>query len=102
MAGLRKSKEPNLDVRDNFFQGHILSSTAGDGCSKRIKLLRDQGQGSRGGKKTNKRPNFYFLKSLGAKNSAPRGKQGREESNFQDSMTKGASNRVYIYNLHLG
>jgi hypothetical protein len=62
MGGLQKSKEPNLDVRDNFFQGHILSSTAGDGCSKRTKLLRDQGRGSRAGGGAggnNKRPNFY-------------------------------------------
>jgi len=61
MGGLQKSKEPNLDVRDNFFQGHILSSTAGDGCSKRIKLLRDQGRGSRarGGGGNNESPNFY-------------------------------------------
>jgi len=45
MGGLQKSKEPNLDVRLFFFvlEGHILSSTAGDGCSKRIKLLRDRG-----------------------------------------------------------
>jgi hypothetical protein len=54
---------------DFFFfvlEGHILSSTAGDGCSKRIKLLRDQGWGSKGeggaGRGTNKRPNFYYKK----------------------------------------
>jgi hypothetical protein len=57
------------------FQGHIMSSTAGDGCSKRIKLLRDQGRDSKGVGKKNpiKDPIFIFKKNLGAKNSAPGG-----------------------------
>jgi hypothetical protein len=73
MGGLQKSNEPILDVRDMFFQGHILSSTAGDGCSKRIKLLRDQGRGSRRGKKKQIKYPIFIKKSLGAKNSAPGG-----------------------------
>jgi len=78
MGGLQKSKERNLDVRHVFFwESLILSSTAGDGCSKRIKLLRDRGWGSGGGGGggggEQMKDSIFITKSLGAKNSAPRG-----------------------------
>jgi hypothetical protein len=59
-----------------FFQGHILSSTAREGYSKRIKLLIDQGREVREEKKqkkNKKNPIFILKKSLDAKNSAPGG-----------------------------
>jgi hypothetical protein len=63
MGWLQKSEQPNLDVRENFFQGHILSSTAGDGCSKRSKLLRDQGRCSRGGEEKQIKDPIFILKN---------------------------------------
>jgi hypothetical protein len=84
-----------------------MSSTAGDGCSKRIKLLERSRTRFEGGgkKKQNKRPHFDFLKKPWCEKFSSWGiggiKQGREESKFQDRMTQGASSRVCIYNLHL-